>query len=277
MPHSKRLQTQLGIWSERAVHERSHLDKEQTDGEPTDPGPVPAAHITSARPATDAPPTRTRVRVSPSPEQVAPPPGHWTLPASPVNCATGPSTDQPAVPIPTPGNPQPAIQPKRRGPSSSDELAVDRGGVPVPVRQEHPDRPGDLKTLRTVCARASRSIFGAGGVRQPPPHRPLRHPQTLDHKAHMAPCRTVLPSQCQQAAHGRRPQRDQRLFPQHSGLDGRRSCRCCVHMVGPAVHRRLRYQDSVAVMRRRRIVRCRGPAGCTPVPAAPSFTAPGPR
>ncbi|MFB7311925.1 hypothetical protein [Streptomyces sp. NPDC056192] len=64
-----------GNRSECAVHERSHLDKEQTDGEPTDPGPVPAARITSARPATDTPPTRTRVRVSPRPERVAPPRG----------------------------------------------------------------------------------------------------------------------------------------------------------------------------------------------------------
>lgn len=127
-----------------------------------------------------------------------------------------------------------------RVPGAGDELAVDRGGVPVPVRQEHPDRPGDLEMLRTAGARAGRRAGSVGGFGEPAPDRPFRKSQAFGRKAHMAPCQTALLAHCQQPSYRRRAQRDQRLFPQHPGLNGWRSCRCGVHMVGPAVHRRLR-------------------------------------
>lgn len=88
-----------GNRSECAVHERSP-SRQGTDGRRAGrsrPGSRRPHHLST--PGHQCPAdTYARSGGGPPPEQVAPPPGHWTSPASTVNCATGPSTDPPSPP-----------------------------------------------------------------------------------------------------------------------------------------------------------------------------------
>lgn len=109
------------------------------------------------------------------------------------------------------------------------QLAVHGGGVAVPVRQQHPDLPRDLEPATATLTGTQRGPRRAGSLRQPPPHRPLRHAQTLPRQTHMLPRQPPLAAQRQQPTHRRPPQRPQRLLAQHTRRILRRRQRQPVH------------------------------------------------
>ncbi|KJY19742.1 hypothetical protein VR46_44300 [Streptomyces sp. NRRL S-444] len=76
-----------------------------------------------------------------------------------------------------------------------------------------PAAPAVRRHLEPVHRPGTRTSPFAGiglGLREPPPHHPLQHPQTLPRKTHMPPRKPPLGPQPQQPLHSRTAQRRER-------------------------------------------------------------------